>query len=62
MKELQTKGKAGGLAGMEVIDAVVIADQEWTPQNGLVTSAQKLQRKKILETYKKQVDAAYGKE
>ena len=33
LKELQLKGAAGGLRGMEIIDHVVIADEEWTPQN-----------------------------
>jgi len=39
---------------------VVVSDEEWTPQNGLVTAAQKLNRKGILNKYKKEVDAAYG--
>jgi long-chain acyl-CoA synthetase len=33
LKELQSKGIAGGLAAMEIIDHVVLADEEWTPQN-----------------------------
>lgn len=33
LKELQAKGKAGGLAGMEIIDGVVLTEEEWTPQN-----------------------------
>ncbi|KAM3076872.1 long-chain fatty acid-CoA ligase [Clarireedia jacksonii] len=60
LKELQQAGRAGGLSGIEIIDGVVLSDEEWTPQNGLTTSAQKLQRKKILEKYKKEVDAAYA--
>ncbi|KAE8450505.1 hypothetical protein EG329_006235 [Mollisiaceae sp. DMI_Dod_QoI] len=61
LKELQQAGKAGGLSGIEIVEGAVLADEEWTPQNGLVTSAQKLQRKKILDKYKKEVDAAYAK-
>lgn len=60
LKELQAKGKGGGLAGIEVIDGVVITDEEWTPQNGLVTPAQKLQRKLILDRYRTEVEAASG--
>lgn len=52
-------GKKGGLSGIELVDAVVLIDQEFTPQNGLVTSAQKLNRKKIEETFKDQIEAAY---
>ncbi|OBA20033.1 acetyl-CoA synthetase-like protein [Metschnikowia bicuspidata var. bicuspidata NRRL YB-4993] len=55
---LQT-GKTQGLKGIELIQNVVLIDEEWTPQNGFVTSAQKLQRKKILEAYKTQIDKAY---
>ncbi|KAF1982650.1 acetyl-CoA synthetase-like protein [Aulographum hederae CBS 113979] len=61
LKQLQDAGRKGGLAGIEIIDGVVMADEEWTPQNGLTTSAQKLNRRAILEKYKKEVDAAYKK-
>ena len=33
LKEMQAAGKDGGLAGIEIIDGVVMADEEWTPQN-----------------------------
>jgi long-subunit acyl-CoA synthetase (AMP-forming) len=33
LKELQTKGRAGGLVSLEIIDHVIIAEEEWTPQN-----------------------------
>jgi long-chain acyl-CoA synthetase len=33
LKELQAAGKAGNLRGIEIIDGVVLADEEWTPQN-----------------------------
>ncbi|CAG8982250.1 hypothetical protein HYALB_00004484 [Hymenoscyphus albidus] len=61
LKELQQVGKQGGLSGIEIIEGVILADDEWTPQNNMVTSAQKLNRKLILSTYKKQVDAAYAR-
>ncbi|KAJ8142254.1 hypothetical protein OY671_004587 [Metschnikowia pulcherrima] len=58
-KSLLQTGKSQGLKGIELIQNVVLIDEEWTPQNGFVTSAQKLQRKKILEAYKPQIDQAY---
>ncbi|KAK4628739.1 Long-chain-fatty-acid--CoA ligase 1 [Fulvia fulva] len=61
LKELQAQGKKGGLSGFEIIEGLVLADEEWTPQNQLVTSAMKLNRKGIQEKYKKEIDAAYGK-
>lgn len=36
-----------------------MVDEEWNPQNGMTTSAQKLNRRGILERYKKEVDEAY---
>lgn len=32
-KELQAAGRAGGLSGIEIIEGVILADEEWTPQN-----------------------------
>ncbi|KAK4454386.1 putative long-chain-fatty-acid ligase [Podospora aff. communis PSN243] len=60
LKELQTAGRAGGLSGIEIIEGVVVSDEEWTPQNGFTTAAQKLNRKGILAHYKKEVAQAYG--
>jgi len=61
LKQVQDAGKKAGLAGIEIISGIVLAEEEWTPQNGLTTSAQKLNRKVILDKYKKEVDAAYKK-
>jgi long-chain acyl-CoA synthetase len=61
LKELQATGRSGGLAGIEIVEAVVLVDEEWNPMNGLTTSAQKLNRRAILERYKRQVDEAYSK-
>jgi long-chain acyl-CoA synthetase len=33
LKELQTAGRKGGLQGIEIIEGVVLADEEWNPQN-----------------------------
>ena len=59
LKELQNAGRQGGLAGIEIIDGVVLADEEWTSANGLTTAAQKINRKGILKKYQKEVDLAY---
>ncbi|OCK75408.1 acetyl-CoA synthetase-like protein [Lepidopterella palustris CBS 459.81] len=61
LKQMQSAGKKGGLANFETIEGVVLADEEWNPQNGLTTAAQKINRKGILNKYKKEVDEAYGK-
>ena len=80
LKQLLDVGRKGGLRGIELIDGVVLAEEEWTPENvsfypsyaftrkpkltlrqGYTTSAQKINRKKILEKYKKGVEHAYQK-
>jgi len=33
LKQLQAVGRKGGLAGIEIITGVALADEEWTPQN-----------------------------
>ncbi|KAJ9302299.1 hypothetical protein DTO271G3_1165 [Paecilomyces variotii] len=61
LKNLQQAGRAGGLKGIEIVDGVVMSDEEWNPQNGFTTAAQKLQRKKIISHFQKDIDRAYGK-
>ncbi|KAL8751142.1 MAG: hypothetical protein Q9184_006160 [Pyrenodesmia sp. 2 TL-2023] len=60
LKELQNAGRQGGLSGIEIIDGVVMADEEWNAANGLTTAAQKINRKAILTKFKKEVDQAYN--
>jgi len=60
LKELQNAGRGGGLSGIEIIEGVVLSDDEWTPENGLVTAAQKLNRKGLLAKFDKEVKEAYG--
>jgi long-chain acyl-CoA synthetase len=59
--QMQAIGKRAGLASFEMIAGVVMAEEEWTPENGFTTAATKIQRKKILEKYQKDIDRAYGK-
>ncbi|WPH04741.1 Hypothetical protein R9X50_00763600 [Acrodontium crateriforme] len=58
-KEMLTIGKQNGLQGIELIQDVVLSEEEWTPQSGLVTSAQKLNRRAVVEKFKKEIDEAY---
>lgn len=61
LKEVLAAGKRGGLAGVEMLAGIVIVHEEWTPQTGFLTSAMKLQRRKIAEHYRKDIDRAYAK-
>ncbi|TKA63679.1 hypothetical protein B0A49_12373 [Cryomyces minteri] len=58
-KEMQSAGKKAGLQGIELIQGVIITDEEWTPQNGLVTNAMKLNRTAVVETFKAQIEKVY---
>lgn len=59
LKDLLATGKSQGLVGIEFLQGIVFFDEEWTPQNGYVTSAQKLKRKDILNAVQKEVDEIY---
>lgn len=58
--ELIKTGKSQGLGGIELLEGVVFFDEEWTPQNGFVTSAQKLKRKDILNAVKDDIEKLYA--
>ncbi len=60
-KSLIETGKKQKLQGIELIQGVALTSVEWTPQNGFVTSAQKLQRKKILAANRDQVEEVYAR-
>jgi long-chain acyl-CoA synthetase len=51
LKECNAIGKKNGFKPMEILQAVILTAEEWTPENGLVTAAQKLQRKKIADMF-----------
>ncbi|KAI4185084.1 MAG: hypothetical protein LQ346_005990 [Caloplaca aetnensis] len=60
LRAIQEAGRRGGLNGIEIVENIVVAREEWTPQNGFVTSAQKVNRKAILKEYQTDVDKAYA--
>ncbi len=60
LAEMQAKGKEGGLSGTEIIDAVILSDEEWTFDNGLLTVSQKLKRREIFERYKEDIKILEG--
>ncbi|KAH7158177.1 hypothetical protein B0J13DRAFT_190458 [Dactylonectria estremocensis] len=56
LKDLHTAAKRAGLVSMETVSGVVITDEEWLPDSGLVTATQKLNRKVIRDTFKKDIE------
>ncbi|KAI0032135.1 long-chain-fatty-acid-CoA-ligase [Vararia minispora EC-137] len=59
LKDLNAAGKKAGFKGMEMLEAVILTPEEWTPESGLVTAAQKIQRKKIAEKFAAEIKEAY---
>ncbi|KAI0062964.1 long-chain-fatty-acid-CoA-ligase [Artomyces pyxidatus] len=59
LKDCNAGGKKSGFKPMEMLQAVVLTPVEWTPESGLVTAAQKVQRKKIAEKFSAEIKAAY---
>ena len=55
LKECNALAKKNGFARMEMLSAVLLTPEEWTPQNGLVTAAQKVNRSKIVEQHKDEI-------
>lgn len=60
LNDILVTGKKQGLVGIELIAGVVFFNVEWTPQNGFVTSAQKLKRQLILSEVQDDVDKVYN--
>lgn len=56
LAQMLTVGKQSGLQGIELIHNVLLSEDEWTPQNGMMTNAQKLNRRAVVEKFRKQVD------
>lgn len=59
LKDVNATGKKAGFKPLETLQCVVLSDEEWTPHSGLLTAAQKLNRKAITQKYKKEIDAVY---
>lgn len=55
LKDCNAAGKKNGFKPMELLQGVILTADEWTPESGLVTAAQKLQRKKVAEKYDKEI-------
>lgn len=55
LKECNAMGKKNGFKPMETLQAVILTPDEWTAESGLITAAQKIQRKKIADAFDKEI-------
>lgn len=58
-KECNVVGRAAGFREVELLCGVVLAHEEWTPENGLVTPAQKIQRARIAKEFEEEIKEVY---
>ena len=56
VKECNATGKKSGFKAQELLQAVVLTPDEWTPESGLVTAAQKIQRSKIAKMFREEIN------
>lgn len=61
LRELVKHSRLNNLEGFETPGAISLVAEEWTPESGLVTAAQKLKRKPIQERYQQDIDRMYRK-
>lgn len=59
LKALNAEGKKNSFKQMELLQGVILTPDEWTPESGLVTAAQKIQRKKIADKFADEVKVRY---
>lgn len=62
LAECNALAKKNGFARMEMLADVVLTAEEWTPASGLVTPAQKVNRKAIADRFKKEIDELVKKQ
>ncbi|KAJ2919886.1 hypothetical protein MD484_g583, partial [Candolleomyces efflorescens] len=60
LKECNETGKKNKFKGAELLEAVVLTPEEWTPENGLVTAAQKVNRGMVVKVFKGEIERAYN--
>jgi long-chain acyl-CoA synthetase len=59
LKALLQTAQQHGLKSIEFVRAVHVADEEWTAENGLLTAAQKIKRKPIVDKHQAEISAMY---
>lgn len=53
-------GKKNKFKGAELLKGVVLTAEEWTPENGMVTAAQKVNRGAVGKKFREQIEEVYS--
>lgn len=56
---MNTHATLSSFKPLEQIQSVVLDSEEWTPQNGMLTPAQKLSRKTIVKKFEQEIKKNY---
>lgn len=56
LKDMKNEAAKGGLSHLERLVAVAFLTEPWTPENGCLTAANKLQRRVVVETFAKEFE------
>jgi len=59
LRECNSIGRKNGFKSYELLQSVVLTPDEWTPESGLVTAAQKIQRARIAKAFKDKIDVCF---
>lgn len=60
-KDLLACAERGDFKGAEVLKSFTLLEDEWTPENGMLTAAQKIKRKEIVASYQHIIQKMYSK-
>jgi len=58
-KKLKEQCKANKLVAFEIPSKIALIDEEWTPENDMLTAAMKLKRPAIVQKHQAQIDTLY---
>lgn len=61
LADMRMEAKKGGLSHLEKLVAVCLLDDPWTPENGCLTAANKLQRRAVVEMFSKEFEETKAK-
>lgn len=61
LKDMHNEGLKGGLSRLEKLIAICFLSSPWTPENGCLTAANKLERRKVMETFPEEFNATKAK-
>jgi long-chain acyl-CoA synthetase len=61
LADMKKEGAKGGLSHLEKLVAVAFLDEHWTPENGCLTAANKLQRRMVVQKFSEEFEATKKK-